>query len=38
MQGRGMIVRVILGTLDETVERKSTNVIQIHVRMEPLAL
>ena len=31
-----MTVRVILGTLDETVERKSMNVSQIHARMEPL--
>ena len=38
MQGRGMTVHVILGTLDGTVERKSMNVTQIHVRMEPLVL
>ena len=36
MRGRGMIVHVIPATLDETVEQKSMNVTQIHVRVEPL--
>ena len=38
MQGTGMTVHAILDTPDETVERKSMNVTQIHVRTEPLVL